>query len=113
MAVAIDCRTGSRICALEMIECCGRPHEWRITANCDAPHRFTSSRGLAHVRESGARLVAGMEMARVRNLRLMCLFLRDAGLAMFRRFGVVLSSLSMKIDRLSPTSSDCLTSSRN
>jgi hypothetical protein len=54
-----------------------------------------------------------MEMARVRNLRLICLFLMDAGFAMFRRFGVVLNSLSMTIDRISPTSSDCFTSSRN
>jgi hypothetical protein len=76
-----------------MIECRGRPHDSRITGNCDAPHPFPSRRGLGHVRESRARLIAGMERVRVRNLRLMCLFL------VFRRFGVVLGRLSMKIDR--------------
>jgi hypothetical protein len=40
-----------------------------------------------------------MEMVRVRNLRLMRLFLMVAGFVMFRRFAVVLGSLSMKIDR--------------
>jgi hypothetical protein len=99
MAVAIDCRTGSRISALKMIECCGRPHDSRIPGNSGAPHPSTSSRGLGHVRESRARLIAGMEMVRVRNLRRMCLFLMVAGFVMFRRFGPLPGSLSMKIDR--------------
>jgi hypothetical protein len=87
MAVAIECRTGSRVCALERIECCGRPHDSRITGNCNAPHPITSSRGLGHARESRARLIAVMEMVRVRNLRLLCLFLMVAGFVMFRGFG--------------------------
>jgi hypothetical protein len=44
-------------------------------------------------------LIAGIERVRERNLHRLCLFLMLAGFAIFRRFGGVLGSLFMKIDR--------------